>query len=252
MHRIVVSGTVLVSAGVRSSTRVLASARRARGFSLIELMVVIIIIGIVSALAVPTMLASRLDRNAYDDAGAVMQLLREARTRAIARGSAIMISMTANSTIDRGTFMMYEAVSANAESGGQNRTPVATCKTPTNWAPLDPTNPAANPGVVFIDGVNLNGSIESDSDIETVISQYDGTATTNVTSIFVCFTPLGHVYAVPGAAAPTAGMFDGAMPNLEPIEIRVSRMQGTSAYGTVRSVVLPPNGLARLFSHIPS
>ena len=72
VHRIVVSGTVLVSAGVRSSTRVLASARRARGFSLIELMVVIIIIGIVSALAVPTMLASRLDRNAYDDAGAVM------------------------------------------------------------------------------------------------------------------------------------------------------------------------------------
>jgi Tfp pilus assembly protein FimT len=66
-------------------------------------MVVIIIIGVVAALAVPTMAAARIDRNAYDDAGSIMQLLRSARTHAIARGGAVLVSMTF-SAADRGTF----------------------------------------------------------------------------------------------------------------------------------------------------
>ena len=63
----------LASRGARPRLR---RARGARGFSLIELMVVVIIIGIVAALAVPTMAAARIDRNAYDDAGQIMQLFR--------------------------------------------------------------------------------------------------------------------------------------------------------------------------------
>jgi prepilin-type N-terminal cleavage/methylation domain-containing protein len=232
-------GLVCMSAGVRSSRR----ARRARGFSLIELMVVIMIIGLLAALAAPTMAASRIDRNAYDDAGSIMQLLRSARTRAVARGSAVLVSMTFNGTANRGTFAMYEAVRANATGIGQARTPVSSCKSPTSWTVLSP----ANTGVVLLDGLDLNGTIETDFDIETDLRVYntDGSVTSGVTAGFLCFTPLGRVYFVPG----TTAVFDGVMPVLTPLEFRVQRLSGGLPVGTIRSVLLPPNGSARLFSH---
>ena len=225
-----------MSAGVRASRR----ERRARGFSLIELLVVIIIIGIVSALAVPSMLQSRIDRTAYDDAGQIMQFFREARTRAVARGGAVLIQMTMNGPADRGTFAMFESVGVNPDkAGGANRAPVSSCKAPTIWQPL---NPAANPGIVYVDGLNLNGTIETQADIETQLIIYDPAGPqANQQTAFICFTPLGRAYltnAVP--------VFDGAVPSLAPLELRVTRAGGA----TVRSVLVPPNGMARVFSHI--
>jgi prepilin-type N-terminal cleavage/methylation domain-containing protein len=230
---------IFMSAEVRASRR---PSRRSRGFSLIELMVVIIIIGVIAALAVPTMADARTDRHAYDDAGQVMQLLREARTRAVARGAAELVVMSANGATDRGTFALYEAVSANAQGVGQARTPVSTCKSPTVWDLA-----AGNPNVVNIDGLSLNGSVEANADIETKINQYDtsGTATQLTTAVYVCFTPLGHMFVT--QSNPVS--FDGALPTVMPIEIAVARMNGVLTVGTVRSVLLPPSGMARVFSH---
>jgi prepilin-type N-terminal cleavage/methylation domain-containing protein len=232
-------GPVCMSSRVRASRQ----AKRARGFSLIELMVVIIIIGVVAALAAPTMAASRIDRNAYDDAGSIMQLLRAARTRAVARGGAVLVSMTFAGPTDRGTFSMFEAVQPNATGTGSARTPVSSCKAPTSWVPLGP----ANAGVVQLDGLNLNGALEQDFDIETELRVYntDGSVSEAVSGGFLCFTPLGRSYFVSGGA-PT---FDGALPSLTPIEFRVTRMNAGVPVGTIRSVLLPPNGAARVFSH---
>lgn len=238
-----------VAGGRASRAAVCASrasrrARGARGFSLIELMVVVIIIGIVAALAVPTMAAARIDRNAYDDAGQIMQLFREARTRAVARGGAVLIAMTFNGANDVGTFSMYESVTVNPGGvGGNNRSPVASCKTPTVWNPLA----AANPGIVLVDGLNLNGPIEQQANIQTQLNVYNpvGGVVSNVTAAFLCFTPLGRTYF-----STVTPVFDGSLPILSPLEFRVARIAtGTTTIGTIRSVLVPPNGMARVFSH---
>ncbi len=207
-------------------------------------MVVVIIIGIIAAMAVPSMVQARLDRNAYDDAGAIMQLFRNARTRAVGRGAAITIQMT-QSTNDRGTFQSYEAVQLNSGGVVAYQTPVGTCKTPQVWAPLAATNLQ----VQLIDGVNLNGSIEADANIVASIWSYSGTTATQVNTGWVCFTPLGHVYMT--AASSAVPVFDGQLPMVGPLEFRVQRFQGSpaAAFGTTRSVLLPPSGMARIFSH---
>jgi len=220
-----------MSAGVRASRR---------GFSLIELMVVIIIVGIVSALAIPSMLAARTDRHAYDDAGQIMQLFREARTRAVARGGAVMIAFTAGAG-DVGTFSMYEAVTATTANGAAAGPPVASCKTAV-WTNATAV-PANVPNLVFVDGLNLNGQVEAQYGIQTQVSVYALSGNTNPAGGFICFTPLGRTYF--NAAQP---VFTGAasLPLVDPIEFRVTRAAG----GTIRSVLLPPNGMARVFSHV--
>jgi type II secretory pathway pseudopilin PulG len=208
-------------------------------------MVVIIIVGIVAALAVPTMAQARLDRDAFEDAGEVMELFRSARTLAVGRNAAILIQATADGVTNRGRFQMYEAVTPNAQ-GGDARTGVSTCKSPMNWSPLDNTNAK----VLHIDGVDLNGHIESDANLQTLINTVDNTGkVVSVKSVFICFTPLGRSYV---SASSTVPSFDGSLPSVAPLEFRVQRLQGANVIGTVRSVILPPNGMARVFSHVSS
>ena len=37
---------------------------------------------------------------------------------------------------------------------------------------------------------------------------------------------------------------------LSPLEFRVMRTSGGNPVGTIRSVLMPPNGMARVFSHV--
>jgi prepilin-type N-terminal cleavage/methylation domain-containing protein len=240
-----------MSAGVRKAAGVKGRGG-ASGFSLIELLVVVVIIGIVAALAIPTMSTARYDRQAYFDAGSMMSLFRSARTLAVARNTAVVISMSANGASDRGTFQMWEAVSIDPTGGGLGgglpRSPVSSCKTPTVWTPLSNTNL----GVLLVDGVNLNyggatGTLEADADIETALYGYQNITNNqavNFTLGYVCYSPSGRTFVTTGASA--VPIFDGLLPTIGTLELRVTRAGG----GNIRSVLIPPNGMARLFSHV--
>jgi type II secretory pathway pseudopilin PulG len=208
-------------------------------------MVVVIIVGIIAAMAVPSMSLASYERDAYNDAGAIMQLFRSARTRAIARGGAVVVSIQPGAA-GRGTFLMYEAVTADPNTPGATY-PLPSCRYPTTW-PLGTMAP--------IDGVDLNGNLEQSAAITAQPYVYTPAVTTQTafSEGYVCYTPLGRSYLFIGAATSTgpsfstltAGTNAGAWTSaLSAIEIQVTRTNGA----TIRSVLVPPNGMARLFSH---
>jgi type II secretory pathway pseudopilin PulG len=211
-------------------------------------MVVVMIIGVLAALAVPSLRISTFDRHAYQDAGAVLQLFREARLRAVARGAATLVSMTANGTSERGQFNLYEAVQAdpNSPAGTPAQVPVASCKAPTIWNIGTPTTLA-------IDGVSLDGVVgtaEVDGDIESQIYTYDaansGAPTSWTSTIYVCYTPVGRSYISTGGSPTFIGT-----PTTSVLEVRVLRGLTSGLTGAVsRSVLVAPNGMPRLFSKV--
>jgi type II secretory pathway pseudopilin PulG len=217
--------------------------------------VVVTIIGILAALAFPQMSDAQLDRHTYDDAGQVLGLVRAARTRAMGRGAATMVTFdTVTSGAARGNFQMFEAVSPNPGGAADTtaRVPNASCTIPsTEWTPASPTN-------TFVDGVNLNGVYEVNANILARVVTFDNTGTPTVTGnqIALCYTPLGRAYFWSGTPGSPPSFTPGA-PFLGTLAIDVARLavgqstfSNTSVMGITRRVLVPSSGNARILSSL--
>jgi type IV fimbrial biogenesis protein FimT len=126
-------------------------------------MVVVVIIGILSAIAVPSVVERLRERRSQEAADRIASLYRGARMRAMGRGAAVTVRFNA------GAFTVLEAVQAS----GACPLPSASCLSAPAQSPLS--------SIDFKDR-----------------SEYEGveiTAGGGATAFDVCYTPLGRAFS---------------------------------------------------------
>ncbi len=219
---------------MRSLVRVGRSLGRAsrRGFTLIELMVVVILVAILSMLAIPAMSKSRNDQIAFDYARKLQLIMNRARVRANAGSAQLVVGDLSG----RGKFWLFE---------GKDET---SCIKPNLWndAPGWPDGQVETAALRLVDWLDLNNAANG-----IVITDDIRAATFPASPAFAyCVSPAGRVVVGKG------GSVAGAIADMQALtsqptwtftdvlDIRISR-QGTLA---VRSVVLAGGSSARILT----
>jgi type II secretion system protein H len=193
---------------------------RSRGFTLIELMAVVVIITVFAALALPSMVVQMRDRRVQEAARKIGLVYRQARLRALGRGSAVLVRVTG------GAITVHEARLGTAVNGnaGCIDLPVSSCLN-TNWS-----SPTAQR---VIDGFQVAASGE----LSTITLSIADSAGTAVPDLDICFTPMGRGFERREIAAESA-----FGPLVTTYVATVSRPGMTRP----RQLALMPNGTARL------
>jgi Tfp pilus assembly protein FimT len=184
----------------------------------VELLIVVVIISVLAAIAIPAITHQLRDRRTREVAERLATLYRNARLRAMGRGSAVLVSFDlANARVD-----VREAIRGG--SGNRcARLPMSSC-TMTNWAATGTSAQSQ-----LLETLNLP-----------VRGEYSGiTLASDAALLDVCFTPMGRPVSRTAAGGTFAGMAQVHV-------ITVTRSSGSEIVGLVRRVALLPNGLARL------
>lgn len=220
-----------------------------RGFTIVELLVVVAMIGILSATSFPLfhniVRDQKVNRNAVD----LMSFYRMAKTRSLGRGSAIVTRFRNPGPNGSIAYLeMLEAVVNNTPTANGlvvDALPTSSCSGTTWEASWQGLNGAR--AVTLRDMGTSYPSTKEQPGVyaflgPAVLSAQTG-ALTSQPWVELCFTPRGRTFI--RYAAATTWFPLTAVPRIDVLNARLTLDFGVGA-GITRSIFIPPNGVARL------
>ncbi len=204
-------------AGGRSSWSAPSRCAAVRGFTLIELMVVVLIITVVAGLAMPSAVVQLRERRVQEAARKIAMLYREARLQAVGRGAAVLLRY------EDGEFNVLEAV--QGPLADCPAAPVPSCNHP--WV-SEPT--LSRRSATY-------AAIASSGDLSAMTLDFKDSAGNALSEFEVCFSPNGRAFS--------RSVIDDGTP-LQPLNQVLTGALRRPGMGRERTVILLPNGTARL------
>jgi type II secretory pathway pseudopilin PulG len=221
-------------------------------------MVVVMLIAILAALAVPSMTTARNDRVAFNYARQASELIHNARARAFGRGAAHLVFYTSEFG-GRGTIFVFEALDGQAGDTGPN--PISTCRMNGQWDTAASFTPGSDPlstnlRTRLIDWLNLNTSNASTATVleDITMTGYtrdsSGTLSSPLAAIAMCITPNGTTWVGTGGSRSAAltNLLNQTQSFKGIVELDVERHRSSAVVGLTRQVIVAGAGAPRIKS----